>query len=543
MQPRTDLNPDTIKHPVDSLAEKHRLHWAYIPISALRKLRKNIFSMAIPIIALSSTVPEGVLPGFMRRWMIVAGVILIFVIIFAIATLIQYRTTAWWITDREVVFSRGLLNRKNTRMPLDKIHAVNLRAKLMEQIFGVTNVSIDTAGGAKANDIVIPAVKTSYAEALRVEILTRARKVGTDIAPPAAAAADCVNAYRLAAKEILLAGLSNGRTLFYLIAGFSVFWQFFDTFGLRERIGELGQSWFARFMAMGLPSVIAIIVFVLFVAWCVSVIAYAVRYYGFSIRKDGGKIGIKQGLLDKNAIEFAPTRIQELHIKRDLIQRAFGYATIKVKLATGGILNEEGKLDLNATSGVVLHPFIKMKDVEGYIAAFIPSFAAHPEKTEGLPRAACRRSLFRYLRGACLIAAIPTAGLSIADKFTPRVAQFTDAFAPHIFVFTLLFFGFMLFTGLRAWKGRGIATTDEFIAIQNGAYKTETVYIPKRKIQVVSVWQNPFQRGANLSTVKIRTAAIGSALELRDCSAHTATDYLVWVRRDTSAERYCSGMG
>ena len=77
-------------------------------------------------------------------------------------------------------------------MPYQRIQSVDQHATLIQRIFGVCSVSIDTAGGAANKAVIVPYVQKTQAEELRRELFARkqyAVAVRNGAAPDAAVAA------------------------------------------------------------------------------------------------------------------------------------------------------------------------------------------------------------------------------------------------------------------------------------------------------------------------------------------------------------------
>ena len=86
----------------------------------------------------------------------------------------------------------GILNKKRVHVPYQRIQSVDQHATLIQRIFGVCSVSIDTAGGAANKAVIVPYVQKTQAEELRRELFARkqyAVAVRNGAAPDAAVAA------------------------------------------------------------------------------------------------------------------------------------------------------------------------------------------------------------------------------------------------------------------------------------------------------------------------------------------------------------------
>ncbi|WP_066060028.1 PH domain-containing protein [Robertmurraya korlensis] len=125
----------------------------FIPYeSAYREVEKMI-SNGVVIIAVL------VFLGFLFAWMVAL-----------IGTMVKYAQFTVKKTEREIIISRGLLEKRQITIPLNRIQAVRISENILRQPFGLCSVHIISAGGSVRNTegskvMLLPAVK-------RVEVAT-----------------------------------------------------------------------------------------------------------------------------------------------------------------------------------------------------------------------------------------------------------------------------------------------------------------------------------------------------------------------------------
>jgi uncharacterized membrane protein YdbT with pleckstrin-like domain len=112
-------------------------------------------------------------------------------------------------------------------------------------------------------------------------------------------------------------------------------------------------------------------------------------------------------------------------------------------------------------------------------------------------------------------------------EYIPLLVNLTPLITA-IGIIGLLFF---MLTAWRSYAGRGFAIGEGFVAIRKGAYNRQTIFVPRRKIQVAVINQNPFQRHSHVADIVTQTAANGLSVKvLRDAGISEADYYLNWVR-------------
>ena len=105
----------------------------------------------------------------------------------------------------------------------------------------------------------------------------------------------------------------------------------------------------------------------------------------------------------------------------------------------------------------------------------------------------------------------------------------------------LLYLGFIvqvviIVIGTVWWKrGSGFAMTEKYLALCNDGLGTETIYLPRQKIQDVYTRTNPFQKAAGVTTIGAVTAAgvQGTTSFLWDVSEEDGAAWLDWLKPRT----------
>ena len=113
---------------------------------------------------------------------LVIGLILLALVVF-IGLFIGLYTLAWrnmsYVFDeREFSFYSGIITKRRVHVPYARVQSVNHRASLIQRVFGVCTVAIDSAGGASNKAVRVPYVTLETAERMRGELFMRKAAVG-----------------------------------------------------------------------------------------------------------------------------------------------------------------------------------------------------------------------------------------------------------------------------------------------------------------------------------------------------------------------------
>ena len=526
--------------------EPQQVSKAYLPVFIFRNARAWIVLLLVytagPLLRGEGFVEFAVIGGISINiiTIILAG-IAVFAIIIIIFSLLSYQRIRWQITEEEVRIRKGILRRVDKRIPISKIQSVDITEKLIERFFKVATVSFDTPGG-NADDGKIPCLDIEVCEYIRelvfavknnpefrIEHLEEEidNNRGTlEINQNDTLIRDKQVIYKMPVKSLILTGLSNGKSLVFAFIILSTATQIVSTLfgeGIYNRL-----IYYASGLALPLLIGLAILFFV--ISWASSIVAAVISFFGFTVRNIGSKIEVEQGLFDHKTISIEKHRIQEVRVSQGFIRRIIGFAEISVKIATlketsGN--NGAGETKINGST--IIHPFIALKEVDFFLSKLLPEYEKAPKQFSPLPPKAHSRSIRRYVIW-CLV--IELAILLITGSIISSVTGvgafyiFATNFIPIISICGLIILFFAI-TGHLSYKNRSVSKNDLFISLRKGAWGLLFTYIPRRKIQIAKVSENPFQRFSKLATIKGTTGA-HSFPTLMDTSTAFAYDFLEW---------------
>lgn len=448
---------------------RHKAHHSYVWLGSIRAV---IMFVGIAFVASLSSLVGFVAedlsdPGGVFVFLVVTGII-VGCIVLAAACIVVYQVVSYkylyfTLGSDEFSLYRGIISKKRVHVPYRRIQSVDQRASLLQRVFGVCTVLVDTAGGSANKAVTIPYLTKQQAEWLRAELFARKRGAlaGTSsqmafgqatvpdspvAARPRAAEGNVLDAgaavwsefggvfggaeldtgyvsyeYGLSNKELLLAGLSGNTSFFIAIAGvIGAVSQIVPVLiGMFPRAGEDMVESVAAQMAGGFAgSFIAMIALAVLAAalvlWLVSVLGTCISYGGFKARRRGSRIEVERGLLQHVFQGVDVERVQSVTIEQTLIRRLMGYCRIvvgKIDAASDG----DEAAQSPVSQGVVVHPFVKMSRVPEILAGLVPEYADVPRQALPVAPVALRRALLRRClwMGAGFYLALGTAACQV----------------------------------------------------------------------------------------------------------------------------------
>jgi putative membrane protein len=362
-----------------------------------------------------------------------------------------------------LVVRGGLLWRWRRVLPVSRIQSVDVVQRLVHRWFGVVELRVEVVGGTQTEAALV-AVKPDEADALRAALLAGHREAPSAV--PALA--------RLGAGSLLLAGITGGRVaVFAVLLGYA-----------QELLPEdVVEGVFDRFGQAGLTGLAALLVGValfLLVALVVSIVATVVAYWDFTIARDGDRLVITRGLLQKRRAVIPIRRVQAVRLEENLVRRAFGLATLTAALA-----GYAGQQDEQQQSGMLLP--IGGREVALAVASDLLGAPADVLATHLHPapsRALVRRALY---------AAVVGVGTGIAAVIAFEATGYLGFLALPV----------AAALGFLSWRTLGHTVAGRHAVTRSGVLVRRTTFTALENIQHLVLSASPVQRLLRLATVRL----------------------------------------
>lgn len=472
---------------VEGAAEERRLHPVGMLLSALGTVRRWIGVAAVPgVVALLNG-------QFGVRTLVF---VLLGVVLLAILSSV-WGVLSWWATTYRVSggalhLKRGVLQKTERSLPLERVQSVDTVQDVVQRIFGVVEVRIEAAGGGREAEISLPALSTEAADALREELTSSMRRTipGSPEEPEVLA--------RLSGRDLLLAGMTSGQIG---VAAAVVFGALQAVDNLLPR--DLTQRLIEDFLPRSISAILLLVFAVALLAWALAILGTVLAHAGFTLSRsaDGKYLHIKRGLLERHASTVPLARIQAIKIVEGVLRQPFDLATIRVESAGFGA--EQGV-------STTLFPLLRRGQVRMLLRIAVPEFDAPFDRLEPLPTRARRRYAFRSALPVLLLAA-PNA-----------VVFFPWGFAPLLLVVPAALYG------LLRHRAAGHGLDGERLLLRFRRLARTSVIVPRGRLQSRGHSVSPFQRRKELATFRVEVASGsgGAAFRLADIEAEDTEDLL-----------------
>jgi uncharacterized membrane protein YdbT with pleckstrin-like domain len=292
------------KPPVHFSVGVHRLHVSTAVINALSVV-VIVFVLGGYSLLISQTA-DGVALDLTPRSL--ARFMLIMLPITAVAAIVGFWT--WWsvkfhISGDDLVVETGILRRRNRRVPLSRIQAVDVVRPLVTRIFGLAEVRVELAGGDQA-ETKFRYLGRAMGEQLRAELLARAAGLPGQTPEAPERPYWRVGFGSLLGAQLLKLPVIGGLTLFVALLAFGVVF------------GELGV------LAAALPVLLGL---------ARGVIAPLVMHTNFTAALSPDGLRLRYGLMETRMQTVPPGRVQAVRVIEPLFWRGYGWARLDVTVA------------------------------------------------------------------------------------------------------------------------------------------------------------------------------------------------------------------
>lgn len=422
------------------------------------------------------------------------------VVIIVIISILEWLKFTYWIEDGEFRIEHGVFVKKKRYIPIERIQTINTSAGIVQQIFRLVKVQIETAGGGLEAEAVLTAISKNEADAIEQALSAHKNQLPEE----SIVESDVVEksehpTYHIKPKELFVAA-STSSGIGVIISAVAAFLSQFEEFIPFEQL--LNRFEFLTNASFTLYVILVFLAF--FIAWILSIIGVLLKYAFFTVHKVEDDIKISRGIFEKRQISIPIARIQAIRVVQNPLRQLLGYSTVYIESA-GGTAGDDG------STSTILFPVISKKEVIELLSIYLPSFKVK-EEVHSLPK----RSMQRYIIRKCLLSLVVIIPLS-------------SIFFPWglLSVFLLLV---GIYWGYKAFNDTGWSLIDNQLQLTYRFVSKSTILVRKNRIQSISHTKNFFQDKKFLRSfrVSIKSGIVGKSFSIKDMDADDVEKLLSW---------------
>lgn len=408
-----------------------------------------------------------------------------FLLFFLVRTYLIFKNFQFKIENEHFILKQGILKKTNTAIPFHRIQNINFKQNVVQQIIGVFEVSIETAGSS-TTEISIKALSLKKATALKEAIskntkLSEAEVVEEQHTKPLV---------RIGVKELFKVSLTENHLqnlllFFAIVIGLlQQLQQVTDSLGKTEIIdGFIEEN--TNAISASIFLVIILLLLLTVVALVSSFVRVFLVHFNLTAYLKEDAFEINQGLFTKKSIILKKQKIQNITISTNPLKRLIGISFITFKQAVSGKLNNKKKDKLIRIVGC------KKEQVEIIKASlFEPSEVENNEKK--LPENYYKRRIFIFTF------------LFLIASYTIAYLIFSNL---EIFYSTIVVIPIVVFLILKKVKKRFYKISDDMLLVGKGLLETHVTYLEIFKVQNIKIQQTIFQKRSNVADLILQTAS------------------------------------
>lgn len=397
-------------------------------------------------------------------WLVV---FVLYIICLSIYEVVLYQKSGYSIDDDGVRCKRGVFFKKNSFLRYEKMHAINERQGLIQRMFGIEGLYIDSGSTNTASQAEI-AIYESKQEIKNILALIEAKKNHQSseeaISAPLDETKELKPIFFFTRKEKVKYLLVN---LLQTLVALGILLVIFTIITLLVRQIE---NFFIAFAVM-------ILVFIELICAIAFVIESFVSQYDFKVYKTDKELIVKHGFFVKVDNKLPLKKIKAIRTKTTLWDRIYGYARISVDVVGfDGTTSEGGG---TATAGILI-PYAKKEEISSYINSLIDGYDYQGEpsyKSRGIfPRMSVATLIFAIIASFVALIIILLFALGCFELKWFAVALLS------VIASYLVLVGLWALFKLIAHRNEGIEIEDNRLIISSGGYFNSKVVVKKENV-------------------------------------------------------------
>ncbi|UAM99317.1 PH domain-containing protein [Polaribacter litorisediminis] len=408
------------------------------------------------------------------------AVILIFLLIRAY---LIYKNFQFKIANEHFILKQGIIKKTSTSIPFHRIQNINFKQNIIQQIIGVYEVNIETAGSSKA-EISIKALSFLKAEALK-EIISKS----TDYTHEIIEKDKSKPILKIGVKELFKVSLTENHLqnlvlfLALILGFFQQIEQVVDSLGRTASLdGFIEESTNALSASFFLVTIL--LIFLTIIALMSSFVKIFLIHFNLTAYLKEDAFEINQGLLTKKSIVLKKQKVQNITVSTNPLKRLIGISFITFKQAISGRVKVK-KDKLIRIAGC-------KKDQVDVIKTSLFDVTEVENKEKKYPDTYYKRRIFIF---TFLFLTILYSAIYLVFKQV------------EIFYSTLFVLPVTILLIRKKVKKRFYKITDSMLLMSSGLLETHLIYFEIFKIQNIKMKQTIFQKRSNVSDIIFQTAS------------------------------------
>ncbi len=410
-------------------------------------------------------------------------------------SLMRYLTYRYRIGSDGLSIRSGLFSRNRREIPFARIHNVVVHQSLLHRMFGVAELRLESAGGAKP-EAQMRVLRLD--QALALEHLVRQRGQNTPQQQHGTVASTTL--LTLPPGEIARLGLISNRGMIAMAATIGAAYQVFPQEMVANAIKSYGRQVFGFASHLHMGWLAGLITAASLLLWAIaglrllSIALAALQYHGFRLSESERRLTVERGLLARVRTSAARRRIQSWTLREGVLHRWFNRRSLNIDTAVVEAHGEQGR------SIRELVPLATPDTCDTLVRHMLPGVQWPPPQWHAVP--------VQYWWRLCLWPAFWLACLAAA--LWPLLGAFG--------LLVLVWLPWSAFKAHRQVRRMGWSVDERLVAVRGGWWTRWWRFAEIDKLQALKLSRSPLDLRCGTATLLLDTAGAfgdGPRLKLR----------------------------
>ncbi|MEK6266035.1 MAG: PH domain-containing protein [Clostridium sp.] len=393
------------------------------------------------------------------------------VVVVIILAIVKWNKNKYSFMGNVMNIKYGVFITHERIVPFSQMQSADISSSLVQRLFNVCRLEIDTARGEERYEI---SFLLSKQEALRAKniIFKENEDIQVEITEGTP-----LKKFECSLKDLFVMATMSSRILagvFVIIAVYfkiedlvpEVFMKKAEVFGV-DTIKEVNASSTIRYK-------IAIVFIIIFISWMISVVATIIKYYKFTLIRQEDTIKLSYGLFDKKEVSIPVKQIQSTTIVEGFTKKPLWYFSLKVNTIGNGE---------NRGGSIMICPSAKGEVLNKFFQDILPEMNISYDLIKSP-----RKALFGFLLVRVLIYSIVISLIAIYVTY-------------GYYVFLLL--PILVIWNYVSFNDNGIYWGDHFVIMRYRKLSRKTIIIKKECIKYIDKEQSYFQKKKSICKYEV----------------------------------------
>lgn len=436
------------------------------------------------------------------KWQVILITVAGCVAVPLIGALLSYFSKKFYIADGNLVFMHGLLNREKTIIPLDRLHSLRTEKGIWFRLLDMRGIIFDTLATRQEE---VELILDEYEWKRLIAVIDRNGKTN-EAATGGAEETDTSYSIHYPNKNLVLAALCQNHLKGMAVLGSTLAVVAGNLQDLSREVTETAADYLDSFFETLIEEPLKLIVFlaIIYIAILVMWLGKTLlRYFNTTLTYDNKLLTFTFGLLNRAGSRFFFDRICTISIKRNLLEKRFGFCTLMLRQALNARAEKEDdnmKLYGSDCSDFFLRWWLG------------DDYACEEDIT------AVRSGMGVFYRYVALRSVV-AAGIAIWLIFSKLYAWF---------LLPLIYMVVLFPRGLFAMRHSRIELKPTYCIVHKGSLAETDNYIKYSDIEVVGFRSTPFTRWTHRVSLVLSTSGTTFTVRsLREADAIIIREYLL----------------